>query len=50
MSKKHYIVINRNERRSECKCRLTVLRKPDSALHVWNKDRALCGSIEGVTL
>ena len=50
MNKKYYIKINRNGGRSECKCRLTVLCKPGSALHARIKDRALCGSKEGVIL
>jgi len=49
MSKKGYIINNRNEGRSECKCRPVVLRKSGSALQAGIIiGRALCGSGEGV--
>jgi len=55
MKKKLYIAINRNYlRRSECMCRLGIQGKLSYSLSfviLWiKKDRALCGSKEGVNL
>jgi hypothetical protein len=45
MRKKLYIAINRNNRRSECMCRLGIQNIP------WiNNVRALSGTREGVNL
>jgi hypothetical protein len=49
MRKKLYIAINRNNRRSECMCRLGMQSLTLCILRI-NQDRALSGSKEGVNV